>query len=249
MSTSFGALCSDFYVNQKVALKMDLPAGREPVLELFDRVRRSFPRMDRFRRFEEELALESPEGEAQYSWLSLNGNSIRSGWVNPETVPDAYRLHQLVLELMPFYLTVSPIDVEFIELVFGFDLIAETNRSEVVIEALLGSSPLASLIGGEQDSPLDAQPFIGLCLNESCSLQAFVEVKSRTRAEEVATGQFDSQPISVYLTVRQCGPIRVLEELSATFGTLAGYAERLAEERVIPHVVIPLRETILSNPR
>ncbi|TVQ53087.1 MAG: hypothetical protein EA377_08810 [Phycisphaerales bacterium] len=249
MSTSFGALCSDFYVNQKVALKMDLPAGREPVLELFDRVRRSFPRMDRFRRFEEELALESAEGDAQYSWLSLNGNSIRSGWVNPETVHDAYRLHQLVLELMPFYLTVSPIDVEFIELVFGFDLIAETNRSEVVINALLGRSPLADLIGGDLETPLDAQPFIGLCLNEDGTRQAFIEVKPRTRAEEIASGHYDAQPISVYLTVRQCGPIRALEELAATFGTLAGYAERLAEERVVPHIVIPLRETILSNPR
>ena len=37
MATSFGALCTDFYINQKVGLKMDLPADRETILHLFDR--------------------------------------------------------------------------------------------------------------------------------------------------------------------------------------------------------------------
>jgi len=35
----FDALCRDFCVNQKLALKMDLPAAREPVLDLFGRLR------------------------------------------------------------------------------------------------------------------------------------------------------------------------------------------------------------------
>ena len=39
MTTSYGALCSDFYINQKFALKMDLPTARETVLDLFDRIR------------------------------------------------------------------------------------------------------------------------------------------------------------------------------------------------------------------
>jgi hypothetical protein len=57
MATSFGALCTDFYVNQKLALKMDLPGERETVLHFFDRVKKSIPAMNRFRRYDGELAL------------------------------------------------------------------------------------------------------------------------------------------------------------------------------------------------
>jgi hypothetical protein len=193
MTTSVSALCSDFYINQKIALKMDLPTSRETVLDMFDRIRKDVPSMDRFRRFEDELALESPERNSQYSWFSLaapGGTAIRSGWVNPESLEDAYRLHRLILEIAPYYLTISPIDVEYIELIFGFDIEAEANRNEIVFDALAGGAEsrgaLASLIDSEHERVLDYQPFIGLTLNQSCNLQAFIEVKTRTRAAEIA---------------------------------------------------------------
>ena len=34
MSESYRALCSDFYVNLKLGVKMELPRGRDTVLEL-----------------------------------------------------------------------------------------------------------------------------------------------------------------------------------------------------------------------
>lgn len=248
MATSFGALCTDFYVNQKVAVKMDLPTSRETVLDMFDRVRRELPQMDRFRRFEGELALESAEHASQYSWLALRRTNIRSGWVNPDSLEQAYRLHRLILDVAPFFLSISPLDVEFIELVFGFDLQAERNRNEVVFDALLGNSPLASMIDHTRESVLEAQPFIGFTLNDKCDLQAFVEVKTRSRANEIATGRFDDEPISVYLTVRQYGALRSVDEFATVFTTLSGQIERLAEERVIPNIVIPIRDAIMSRP-
>ena len=36
MATSYGALCDDFYVNQKLTLRMDMPSDRETVLHLFE---------------------------------------------------------------------------------------------------------------------------------------------------------------------------------------------------------------------
>jgi hypothetical protein len=248
MATSFGALCTDFYVNQKLALKLDLPEARETVLDMFDRVRREMPAMGRFRRYEGELALESPDDNSHYSWLALRRTNIRSGWVNPESLDQAYRLHRLVLEIAPYYLSISPIDVEFLELVFGFDLEAETNRNEVVLQALFGDSPLARLIESHDEAVLEAQPFIGFALNDRCDLQAFVEVKTRARASEIAEQRFDEQPISVYLTVRQYGPLGDLKNLATMSGALAGHIERLAEQRVIPNVVVPLRERLMSRP-
>lgn len=242
--TTLGALCSDFYVNQKLSLKMDLPTARESVLDLFDRVRRELPEMDRFRRYDGELALESPTADAQYNWLALNQTAIRSGWVNPETLERSYKLHRLLLEVAPYYLSISPIDVEFVELVFGFDIEAETNRNEIVFEALIGDSPLRSLVDVGRETVLDAQPFVGFSLSGRGDLQAFIEIKTRTRSREVATGLYGNEPISVYLTVRRYGPFRELTDFTDAFGTLAGHAERLAEERVIPHVVVPIREAI-----
>jgi hypothetical protein len=255
MTTSVSALCSDFYINQKIALKMDLPTSRETVLDMFDRFRKDVPTMDRFRRFEDELALESPERDSQYSWFSLaapGGTAIRSGWVNPESLEDAYRLHRLILDIAPYYLTISPIDVEYIELIFGFDIEAEANRNEIVFDALAaggeGHGALASLIDSDHERVLDYQPFIGLTLNQSCNLQAFIEVKTRTRAAEIAGEHYDNVPISVYLTVRRYGPFRTLEDLTTSFGTLAGHAERFTEERIVPNVLVPIREAILSRP-
>ena len=59
MDATFAGICSDFYVNQKIALTMDVPDGREAVLDLFGRVQKEFPRLERLRRYEGEYALES----------------------------------------------------------------------------------------------------------------------------------------------------------------------------------------------
>lgn len=248
MAATYGVLCSDFYVNQKLSLKLDVPTAREAVLDMFDRVRKDHPTMDRFRRYESELALESPELESQYSWVALRRTSLRSGWVNPESVEQAYKLHRLVLDVAPYYLSVSPLDVDYLELVYGFDLEAKANRDEIVFDALFADSPLASLIDIGNESLIDVQPFLGFSLNESCDLQAFVEIKTRTRASEVATGRFEDTPISVYLTVRRYGSLKTISDITTSFGALAGHIERLADQRVIPAIVMPIRQAILSNP-
>jgi hypothetical protein len=246
--TTLGALCTDFYVNQKLELKLDLPSSRETVLDMFDRIRKELPNMDRFRRYDGELALESPEEGAQYNWLALNRTSIRSGWVNPDELGDAYRLHRLILEIAPYFLSISPLDVEFVELIFGFDIEAETNRNDVVFDALLADSPLGTLIDAGREAVLDAQPFLGFSLSRRCDVQAFVEVKTRTRSKEIAAGRYESEPISIYLTVRRYGPFQTIRDFADSFGTLAGHAERLSEDRVIPCVLMPIRNALMSHP-
>ena len=245
---SLSALCSDFYINQKLALKLDVPTGRESVLDMFDRVRKELPAMDRFRRYDGELALESTEDESHYTWMALRRTSIRSGCVNPDSLEQAYKLHRLILEISPFFLSISALDVEYIELVFGFDLRAPVNRNEVVFEALLGGSPLAGLVDMERESVLEAQPLIGFSLSTSCDHQAFVEVKTRVSAQEVVQNRFEEQPISVYLTVRRYSSMSRITELASEFGGLAGHAERLAEDRVIPYVIQPIRAMLYSSP-
>jgi hypothetical protein len=239
-------LCSDFYVNQRLALKMDLPETREPTLELFDRMRKSFPELTRVRRGEDEVALESDEARDDFLWVSLRRTSIRSGHASPPSLQDAYRIHRAVLETAPWFLSISPLDIEHIDLTFGFDLETDQPRDSVVFDALLAASPLAGLVDGDLDHPVDVQPFLGMSLSPSGNLMATFEVKTRPRGGDAVKTGF-AEPISVYLTVRRNGPLASLEELPGIFATLCGHAERLAEERAIPHLVMPIREAIAAR--
>jgi len=244
VSSSFSNLCSDFYVNQKISLCVDLPKVKETASDLFDRIRKEVPEFDRLRPFENELAMETSEVDGRYQWVGLRPKSIGSGSVNPVQIEDAYHLHRLLLELMPYYLSVTPLNIEFIELVFGFDLPARENRNEVVMRSLMGATPFASLVDTEGEPLLDVQPRLGFALNEACDLQAFIEVKTRTSAAEAASQFYQDEPISVFLTVRRNGPLNNEEEFINTFGTLAGHIEHIAEHRVIPDVVVPLHQAI-----
>ena len=247
MTTSFGALCTDFYVNQKISVTMDLPTARETVLDLCDRIRKQYPAMERFRRYNGELALESKEVDGQYNWMALQQTSVRSGWVNPGSVEQAYDLHRLILEIAPFFLSINAIEVESIELIYGFDLHTRSNRNEVVFDALLGNSPLAALVETDRETLLDVQPFLGIALDNDPNLQATLEIKTRTTPQSLTEQRFDEEPLSVFLAVKRQGPFESIDEFPAVFGTLAGHIERLAEQRVIPGVVVPLHERLISG--
>ena len=100
--TSYGAFCTDYYVNLKLGLKLELPKSRDTVLSLFERVRRQYPGMTEFRKYKEELALEAPASASPHRWVAVRSSSVRAGVVNPEGVGEAYRLHRTILEICPY---------------------------------------------------------------------------------------------------------------------------------------------------
>lgn len=248
MATSFGALCSDFYVNQKLSLKMDLPSDRETVLHLFDQIRKAQPGMDRFRRYDGELALESARQGDDYRWLALRRMSLRTGHVNPQTMDRAYELHRLALEAAPYHLTISPLDVDSLELMFGFDLECKAHHDEVVYEALIAQSPLAQVLNVPDAKTIEVQPLFGLSLNEEGDLQATFEVKTRTKTRRGRIPRrFREEPISIFLTVRKYGPVNQLSDLGEIFDLLSQRAEVLATERLVPGLLAPIARQITSN--
>ncbi|GJM18725.1 MAG: hypothetical protein DHS20C14_09380 [Phycisphaeraceae bacterium] len=245
MSDSYRALCSDFYINQKIAVKLDLPRSRESGLELFERIRREFPGMSAFRRYKEELALESPQSEAPHRWLAVRTNSVRSGVVNPTTDDQAFGLHRRVLEVAPYFLSISPLDIDYVELLFGFDLEASGSHDRIVAEALYADSPLAGLADGSVGTATDCQPLIGLTVDESTEIEAHFEVKTRSASKRVSEQR--DEPISVYLTMRQYRPVTSLDELQARFDTLALRGLEIVDERVVTSLLLPLRQAIASR--
>lgn len=247
MATSYGALCTDFYINQKLALKMDLPSDRETVLHFFDMVRRAMPSMHRFRRYDGELALESSRRDAEYKWLALRRNSIRAGHVNPQSLAEAYKFHQLMLDFAPHHLTISPLDVDYLELMFGFDLECKDNHDEVVFDALYEGTPLGKALKIDGRRMLDTQPVFGMNLTEAGDLQAYFEIKTRRRSRRGSSKAFRGEPISLFLTVRKYGPVDSVEDLRTQLDHLTGHCEQLANERLVPGMLTPIARHITSS--
>lgn len=248
MPESFRALCSDHYINQKLAVKMPLPSTRETVLELFERVRRVYPSMNSFRRVREEHSLESPQSEMPHRWVAIKNTCIRSGTVNPSQSPDGYALHRLLLEVAPTFLSITPLDVDFVELLYGFDLNAVGNHDAIVLDALLSESPLASLVHIPGATPTDYQPVFGFTFGKNREIEANFEVKTRPgpgQAPPAGDAEPES-PISVYLSLRKFGGVSDIRDLPRTLDTLSKIGEELVQERLIPSLLVPIRQAIAS---
>lgn len=247
MATSFGALCNDFYVNHKLALKMDLPGERETLLHLFDRVRKVYPSMDKFHPYDNELVLESSRRQRDYRCAALRRRSIRTAMFNPPSMGKAYDFHRTVLELAPYHLSISPLDLDYADLIFGFDFECKRNQDEVVFEALFADTPIAELVRLDDARMLDCQPFFNITLDKKGAMQAFYEVKTRNRSRRGGSSRYRHEPLSLYLTVRKYGPATQMEDLKENVAVLAEHAERLAEERFIPHLLNPVSKQIASS--
>jgi hypothetical protein len=247
MSDSFKALCSDFYVNQKLSVKMDLPRSRETVLELFERVRRQFPTMNQFRRYRDELALESPQSESPHRWAAVRTSTIRTGAVNPPTFAEGYSIHTHMLETAPYFLNISPLDIDYLELLFGFDLAAPGNHDAIVADAVLAGSPLLAALDLQGASVTECQPVVGVSFGASGEFEIQFEVKTRTQQASAREAEGGTEPISVYVTLRRHGAIGDLKELPKIFSQLASTGEELVEKRVVPTLLVPIRETIASG--
>jgi hypothetical protein len=252
MADNYRALCSDFYVNLKLQVKMELPRTREAVLEFFERVRRQFPSMTHFRRFRDELALEASQSEMPHRWLAIRANTIRAGVVNAATLADCYALHQQILESCPHYLSISPLDVDHVELLYGFDLLAHGNHDAIVLDALLGSTPLASLMDIPGATPVEFQPLVAVSLPTTDPaapvIEAAFEIKTRPQGRAQSRDQ-DSpgEPISVCLSLRRPGPFGDMKDLPQSIRILSRRGEELIESRVVPNLLLPLRDAIASN--
>ena len=248
MPESYSAFISDFYVNMRLQVKMDLPTNRDTVLSLFERVRRDRPEMHRFRRYDNELALEGggDDGDPSQRWIGVRKTSIRTGEVNPASLSDGMKLHRLVVDVAPNYLSISPLDVDYVELVYGFDLPASGNHDAIVADALMGTGPLASLLNIRNAIPTSFQPVFGLALSENAELQAQFEVK--TRPSKSPKGE-DSQPtpISVICSLRKYGVMSDIKDLPNALRTLAATGEDMVENRVVPHLIKPIHQVITTN--
>ncbi len=238
----------DFYVNLNLNTEMELPNGRDTILHYFEQMKKAFPELTNFfTRETGDFVLESDKESGSHRWLAIEPRRLCCGYVNPESLEDAYRQHEMVLELAPHLLTVSTLDCEALDIMYGFDFTFTGNHDDVVAEALGVGPGLESLIEVPESRVINFEPSITLTLDDPCRLQCRLSIETRTSAYQIRTGEFPEEQISVYFTVRQywgTGPGRSFVD---SFRHQREIGEELVMQRIIPKIVKPLAQAIASR--
>ena len=248
MSHPYGAFCEDFYINMRLGSQLNLPHGRETLLHFFERVQKQFPSMTRFRKTDNsEMNLEEDRGGESYRWVSVEQKRISAGHVNPAEIDDALKLHTNILETAPHFLGISPVEVDYLDVLFGFDLEFGGNHDEIIAESIFADSPLACLSDVEGARAVDFQPTVTVALSDDCRLQARIDVVTRTNSYQVRTGDYSDDVISVYLILRRYWGDRPKEPMEEMFANMAKRADALAQQYIVPKILRPISSAIASR--
>lgn len=238
----------EFYVNVNLNTEMELPSGRDTVLHFFEQMKKAFPELRNFYTRESgDLVLEGDKEQESYRWLAIEPRRLCSGQVNPETLDDVYRQHEMVLELAPHLLTISVLDCEALDVMYGFDFTYEGNHDEIVAEALGVGTALEGMLEVPGARVLNFEPSLTLSLDDGCRLQCRLSIETRTNAYQVRTGEFPDEQISVYFTVRQYWGTGPEMSFVDSFRRQREIGEDTIQRVVIPRIVRPLARAIASR--
>jgi hypothetical protein len=238
----------DFYVNVNLNTEMELPTSRDTVLHYFEQMKKAFPDLCHFYTKENgDLVLEGDKDGGHYRWLAIEPKRLCSGAVNPESLESAYRQHEMVLDLAPHLLTISMLDCEALDVMYGFDFTFEGNHDEVVVEALGVGSALEGFLDGAGTRVVNFEPSITMALDEACRLQCRLAIETRTNAYQIRTGDFPEDQISVYFTVRQYWGSGAPQSFVESFRRQRAIGEELVQAHVVPRIVRPLAQAIASH--
>lgn len=241
----YNSLSDDYYINMNLNTEMELPQTRETVLHYFEQIQKKYPGMRNFyTRDRGEFVLEDDKDRGNYRWATVEPRRICSGYVNPNAVEEAFRQHEMALEVAPYALTVSPLDCESLNIMFGFDFTYRGNHSELLVEALGVSPAMEKMAEVPGATVLGNEPSIQLALDEECRTQCRLSIEARTGAYHVRTGEYPEEQLSVYFTTRRYGSLDPGETFVSAMRRLADVCVDLVDTYVVDNVLTPLQQAI-----
>jgi hypothetical protein len=241
----YANLADDFYINMNLSTEMELPHQRDTVLHYFERIQKKYPSMRKFYcRDKKDFVLEEEKDRSQYRWATVENRRLCSGQVNPQTIDEALDQHRLVLELAPYMLSVSPLDCEALDLLFGFDFTYRGNHNQLVTEALGLSPAFEKLMNMPLNGVVNYEPCLTLSLDEACRIQLRVSVENRTSAFQIRTGEYPEEQLSVYVTARKYGSLDPDETFVQAVDNLAQVCQNVVDNYVVENILRPLQRTI-----
>jgi hypothetical protein len=244
----YSSLSDDFYVNMNLSTEMDLPSNRESILLFFERLQKKYPEMRNFYSREKgDFILEEDKEQGHYRWTTIETRRLCSGHVNPQTVDDALAQHRLVLDLAPYMLSLSTIDCEALDLLFGFDFTYRGNHNQLVAEALGVSPGLERLLDMPSATIVNYEPTITLALDDDCKMQCRLSIETRTNAYQVRTGEFPEEQLSVYVTARRYGGLGPDTNFVEMLDRLTGICTEVVDNYVADSILRPLARAIATK--
>jgi hypothetical protein len=238
----------DFYVNVHLNTEMELPTNRDTVLHFFEQLKKGFPELRNFHTRENgDLVLEGDKEADSYRWVAIESRRLCTGQTNPDALDDAYRQHEMVLDLAPPLLTISLLDCEALDVMYGFDFTYEGNHDEVVNEALGVGSALEGLLELPRMRVINFEPSLTLALDDACQLQCRLAIETRTSAFQVRMNEFADDQLSVYFTVRQYWGSGPDHSFLDSFRRQREIGEEVLRRAVIPRIIRPLAQVIASR--
>jgi len=249
MTNTFGSFCDGLFVDMCINTQLELPSGRETILAFFERLQKQFPELNNFaRRDTGEYVLEEEVQGQRSRWVGLETDRIIAGCADPDDLNKAYSLHNQVLELVPYMLGVSPLDIDSMDVTYTMDFDYQGNHDEVIADALLAGSSFGALFDMPQSKAVSCCPSVVIALSDDCRLQARIAIESRTTAFDVRSEKFKGdEPISLYLTVRRYPKPGPDFDMLRTYAEQCRIAENLMFEKMIPHFVQPLNNAIAQR--
>ncbi len=241
----YATLSDDFYLNLNLNTEMELPGSRETILHFFEQLQKKYPTMRNFYSRERgEYVLEEDKDQGHYRWVTVDARRVCSGYVNPQSTDRALEQHRLVLELLPYALSISPLDCESLNLMFGFDFTYRGNHNQLVAEAL-GVTPAFERLTDMPGATMVAyEPNIQFSVDDDCRIQCRVSVETRTSAYHVRTREFPEEQISVYVTARRYGSLDPGETYVQAVERLANLGREVVDDYVIDSILLPLQQAI-----
>jgi hypothetical protein len=246
---TYSSFCDDFYLDMYINTELDLPTGRDTILAFFERIQKQFPSMGCFyRRGNNEYCLEEDRNLGQYRWITLEIDRIASGLANPSDLEMAYSQDELVLELMPYMLSVNHLDIDSMDVTFAMDFDYAGSHDEVIAEALLSRSAFDCLLDLPEVRPIGFSPAMVVALSDDDHTQARISIESKTSVyEPEKKRQGEGEAISLSLTIRQYPTTTGIFNPLESFENQCRLARELMDEKIIPDFVQPLTETIAQK--
>ena len=115
-----------------------------------------------------DFVLEEDKDQGAYRWCTIEPRRVCSGQVNPESIDGAMEQHKLVLELAPYTLSVSPLDCEALDLLFGFDFTYRGNHNQLMAEVLGVSPSMEPVMEMPGATVINYEPSVTMAIDSDC---------------------------------------------------------------------------------
>ena len=253
-TTGYNAFCDDFYVNARLGSHLPMPHERGSVVHFLEQIQKAFPSLHQLHAAGgvgpndmPAVRLEEDPQQRSYRWLSLESRQLSAGHVNPPSLEEVARLHRLILQIAPYQLGVSPVEIAYLDLLCGFDLEFNGDHEAIVAETMFRGSPLACLVEHADGRPAEFSPALTVAFDEQPGLRARLEIVTRGGNAARGGDEGDSDVIRVFLTLRRFWQPRPEEPVEAVYADLLERADRLLARQIVPHVLRPIAAAISSQ--